>query len=45
VPGASFHADGTGRNTLRLNFSLNPEDVAVEGIRRLGSVLDRALAG
>ena len=39
VPGTSFHADGSGRNTLRLNFSLNPEDVAVEGIRRLGAVL------
>ena len=44
VPGASFHADGTGRNTLRLNFSLNPEEVAIAGIRRLGGVLHRALA-
>jgi DNA-binding transcriptional MocR family regulator len=44
VPGATFHADGSGRNTLRLNFSLNPEAVAIEGIRRLGGVLRRALA-
>jgi DNA-binding transcriptional MocR family regulator len=44
VPGRSFHADNTGRNTLRLNFSLNPEDVAVAGIRQLGGVLHRALA-
>jgi len=26
-----------------LNFSLNPEAVAIEGIRRLGGVLHRAL--
>jgi DNA-binding transcriptional MocR family regulator len=44
VPGAPFHADGAGHNTLRLNFSLNPEAVAIEGIRRLGGVLHRALA-
>jgi DNA-binding transcriptional MocR family regulator len=45
VPGATFHADGSGHNTLRLNFSLNPEAVAIEGIRRLGGVLHRALNG
>jgi DNA-binding transcriptional MocR family regulator len=44
VPGASFHTDGTGHNTLRLNFSLNSEAVAVAGIHRLGGVLHRALA-
>jgi DNA-binding transcriptional MocR family regulator len=44
VPGGSFHADGTGRNTLRLNFSLNSEAVAIAGISRLGGVLHRALA-
>jgi DNA-binding transcriptional MocR family regulator len=44
VPGATFHADGSGHNTLRLSFSLNPEAVAIEGIRRLGGVLHRALA-
>jgi DNA-binding transcriptional MocR family regulator len=44
VPGTSFHADGSGRNTLRLNFSLNREDVAISGIRRLGAVVERALA-
>jgi DNA-binding transcriptional MocR family regulator len=45
VPGRTFHADDTGRNTLRLNFSLNSERVAAEGIARLGAVLRRALAG
>lgn len=44
VPGRTFHADDTGRNTLRLNFSLNSESVASEGIRRLGTVLREALA-
>ena len=45
VPGQSFHADGSGRNTLRLNFSLNDEGTIREGIRRLGGVLHGALAG
>jgi DNA-binding transcriptional MocR family regulator len=45
VPGTSFHAGGGGRNTLRLNFSLNREDVAISGIRRLGAIVERALAG
>ena len=44
VPGRTFHADDTGRNTLRLNFSLNDERVAAAGIARLGAVLRRALA-
>ncbi len=43
VPGASFFADGSGRHTLRLNFSnANPERIN-EGMRRLGIVLERAL--
>ena len=43
VPGASFFADGSGRNTFRLNFS-NAEPARIdEGIRRLGIVLERAL--
>jgi DNA-binding transcriptional MocR family regulator len=44
VPGRTFHADDSGRNTLRLNFSLNSEGVATEGIARLGAVLREALA-
>jgi DNA-binding transcriptional MocR family regulator len=44
VPGRTFHADESGRNTLRLNFSLNRESVASDGIRRLGAVLRQALA-
>jgi DNA-binding transcriptional MocR family regulator len=35
VPGAAFHANGGGANTMRLNFShSNPERIS-EGVRRL----------
>jgi len=44
VPGAAFHADGSGRNTMRLNFSYAPPELIEEGIRRLGGVLKRQLA-
>ncbi|MBA2255511.1 MAG: PLP-dependent aminotransferase family protein [Chloroflexi bacterium] len=43
VPGESFHVDGTGRESMRLNFSAEPPDVLREGIRRLGSVVALAL--
>jgi 2-aminoadipate transaminase len=39
VPGAPFHPDGRGQNTMRLNFSnASPENIRA-GIARLGSVL------
>ncbi len=44
VPGSSFFADGSGRNTLRLNFSNATPQKIKEGIRRLGGVLHEALA-
>jgi 2-aminoadipate transaminase len=44
VPGAAFHADGSGHNTLRLNFS-NAQPAQIEtGIRRLGRVLEAEMA-
>jgi 2-aminoadipate transaminase len=44
VPGESFHADGGGRNTARLNFSnANPEMIE-EGIKRLARCLKTLLA-
>ena len=43
VPGASFHPNGGGRNTLRLNFSYARPEVIEEGIRRLGGVVARLL--
>jgi 2-aminoadipate transaminase len=43
VPGASFHPDGSGRNTLRLNFSHADPGRIEEGIARLGRVVLRRL--
>ncbi len=45
VPGGAFHADGSGRDTLRLSYSLQPEAVIEEGMLRLGRLVARALAG
>lgn len=42
VPGAAFFADGSNRNTLRLNFS-SPSDAQIrEGIARLARVIAQA---
>ncbi len=44
VPGVNFYPnqDG-GRDAMRLNFSYSSQDIIVEGIRRLGSALKKAL--
>jgi 2-aminoadipate transaminase len=43
VPGKSFFVDGSGKNTMRLNFSnARPEQIE-EGIKRLGRTLEQAL--
>ncbi|AEH87782.1 putative transcriptional regulator, GntR family [Mesorhizobium opportunistum WSM2075] len=39
VPGNAFHADGTGRNTLRLSFTLADRRAVSEGIPRLAALL------
>jgi len=44
VPGAKFHPDGRGRNTLRLNFVSESEERIGEGIRILGEVVRESLA-
>jgi 2-aminoadipate transaminase len=44
VPGSAFFADGSGRNTFRLNFSNASPARIQEGIRRLGTVLGQARA-
>lgn len=41
VPGAAFFADRSGKNTLRLNFSLSPPARIEEGISRLARLLHR----
>lgn len=45
VPGAAFHVDGTGGNTLRLNYSNADAATIDEGIRRLARCLEACLAG
>jgi 2-aminoadipate transaminase len=44
VPGQGFHPDGSGTNTMRLNFSNVPPDQLREGVRRLGGAIQRRLA-
>ena len=39
VPGESFHANGGGANTMRINFSYSSPDTIREGITRMGKVL------
>lgn len=39
VPGQAFYADGSGENTLRLNFSNSNEEKIEEGIKRLGKAI------
>jgi 2-aminoadipate transaminase len=41
VPGQGFHPDGTGTNTMRLNFSNVPPDQLREGILRLGRAIQQ----
>jgi 2-aminoadipate transaminase len=43
VPGASFHPNGGGANTMRLNFSFSDPDSIREGISRLALTLKEAL--
>ncbi|MCO4316471.1 PLP-dependent aminotransferase family protein [Phyllobacterium sp. 21LDTY02-6] len=43
VPGAAFHADGSGRNTIRLNFSLPGAEAIDTGMARLGELIGRQL--
>lgn len=42
IPGTPFFADGSGRNTMRLNFSNASIENIDEGIGRLGRVIQQA---
>jgi 2-aminoadipate transaminase len=44
VPGASFHPNGGGNNTMRLNFSYSNPDMIREGMTRLGTLLKELVA-
>ena len=43
VPGVSFHANGGGENTMRLNFSHSSPERIEEGVRRLATVINDLL--
>lgn len=45
VIGSAFHCDGSGKNTMRLNFSFSSEEQIDEGVKRLAKVIKAALAG
>lgn len=42
VPGGAFFTDGTGRNTIRLSYSLPSEAQIADGIARLGKLIASA---
>jgi 2-aminoadipate transaminase len=39
VPGTEFYPDGSGKNTMRLNFTNATSADIEQGIKRLGEVL------
>jgi 2-aminoadipate transaminase len=45
MPGAPFFPDGSGRNTLRLSYTLANEQQINEGMATLGRIFKDALAG
>jgi len=44
VPGGSFHPNGGGTNTMRINFSYSKPEFIREGIARLGTLLKEKVA-
>lgn len=45
VIGEAFHCDGSGKNTLRINFSFMEESRAEEGVRRLAGAIKKLMKG
>lgn len=43
VTGESFHCDGTGKNTMRINFSYMSEERAEEGVKRLAAAIRKLM--
>lgn len=43
VIGNAFYCDGGGKNTMRINFSYSTKEMNVEGVKRLASVIKKAL--
>ncbi|MDQ0999231.1 DNA-binding transcriptional MocR family regulator [Phyllobacterium ifriqiyense] len=44
VPGSAFFADGSGKNTIRLNYSLPNAEAIDTGMARLGTLIKNQLA-
>lgn len=44
VAGVSFFCDGSGKNTMRLNFSYETEEKNLEGCERLGNFFKKAIS-
>lgn len=44
IVGSAFYVDGSGKNAMRLSFSVNSEDEIEEGIKRLCQVVREELA-
>ncbi|MDQ7772865.1 MAG: PLP-dependent aminotransferase family protein [Elusimicrobiales bacterium] len=45
VIGSAFHSDGSGKNTMRLNFSFASPGQIDEGIKRLAAAVKKRLVG
>lgn len=45
VIGSAFHCDGSGQNTMRLNFSYPSVEQIDEGVKRLAKVIEANLRG
>ena len=43
IVGTAFFADGSGANTMRLNFTMVTPEKIEEGIKRLGNLLKKKL--
>ena len=43
VKGSVFHCDGSGKNTMRINFSYASKEDIKEGVKRLAQVIKEAL--
>ncbi len=43
VLGSVFHCDGSGKNTMRINFSYMPKDRTTEGVKRLAKVIKKEM--
>lgn len=43
VLGSAFYCDGSGKNTLRLNFSFMSVEKNIEGIRRLAEAIKQEM--